>query len=256
MKKKNSRTAQKQKPDHYPVIVISDTHLGMGNTSTDLLVEFLQNTTCDRLILNGDIIDGWRINRQKEADFPEAQKRVLDAINRKIAEGVDVIYIPGNHDGELRRRGLAGKNVLGARLEHEFEFTDPKGRKIFVCHGDRFDPMQQGASKLDKLPKALKYPIGAGYILMVDKGYDAASRISSAIDRVSEHVLHRSIGLFSKVRTTLEGLSGSKGNMEQSAIDHAQKNNYDGIICGHFHMSAKRDSGGKLYLNSGDWVES
>jgi len=169
---------------------------------------------------------------------------------------VDVIYIPGNHDGELRKRGLAGKNVLGARLEHEFEFTDPKGRKIFVCHGDRFDPMQKGESKLQKLPKALKYPVGAGYILLVDKGYDAASRISSAIDRVSEHVLHRSVGLFSKVRTTLEGLSGSKGNMEQSAISHAQKNNYDGIICGHFHMSAKRDSGGKLYLNSGDWVES
>ena len=72
MKRKNN-----PKPDHYPVLVVSDTHLGMGNSSTDLLVEFLQNVTCDRLILNGDIIDGWRMNMHKPEEFSEAQLRVV-----------------------------------------------------------------------------------------------------------------------------------------------------------------------------------
>lgn len=245
-------------PDHYPLVVISDTHLGMGNSSTDLLIEFLQNTTCDKLVLNGDIIDGWRINMRKPQDLPEAQLRVLDAINRKIAEGTDVIYIPGNHDGELRGLGLAGKTIFGARVEHEHEITDPKGRKLLICHGDRFDPMQKHGmpGKQAKPPSKFKKAAERGYILLIDRGYDAGAKVSTIIDKVSERLLHRSVGLFSRFRTTLEGAAGTKGNMEQAAIKHAKDGGYDGIICGHFHMSAHKLQDGKLYLNSGDWVES
>ena len=30
----------------------------------------------------------------------------------------------------------------------------------------------------------------------------------------------------------------------------------DGVVCGHIHHAEKRDVGGILYLNDGDWVES
>lgn len=267
MNKKNNPA-----PDHYPLVVLSDTHLGMSNASTDLLLEFLQNTKCDKLILNGDIIDGWRINLHSMKDFPEAQLRVMDAINRKVAEGTEVIYIPGNHDSELRSRGLFGKTVMGIRFEKELEITDAKGRKLFVCHGDRFDPAQQGhtiskpktaqAPKKQKpsLRKSFKKAVARANLLLIDRGYEAGSRLSTAIDKVSERLLHKSVGLFSRVRHEIEGASGggklSKMKLEQVAVEHAKQNNYDGIICGHFHISAKREQDGKLYLNSGDWVES
>ncbi len=258
MKRKNN-----PKPDHYPVLVVSDTHLGMGNSSTDLLVEFLQNVTCDRLILNGDIIDGWRINMHKPEAFSEAQLRVMDAINRMIAAGTEVIYIPGNHDSELRRMNLFGKTLHGLRFEPDFEFTDPKGRKLFVCHGDRFDPMQQGHDPMNTGPGAAQKPpgnikktIGRGQMLLIDRGYEAGSKVSTIIDKVSERLLHKSVGLFSRLRNALEGAAGTKGGMEKAAIEHAKAGKYDGIICGHFHMSAHRQQDGKLYLNSGDWVES
>lgn len=264
MNKKNNPA-----PDHYPLVVLSDTHLGMSNASTDLLLEFLQNTRCDKLVLNGDIVDGWRINMHRPKDFPEAQLRVMDAINRKIAEGTEVIYIPGNHDGELRNRDLFGKKFMGIRFEKELEFTDPKGRKLFICHGDRFDPAQQnhsmGKNKPAK-PKKLtlrqkfKKAKNRAYILLLDRGYEAGSKVSTLIDKISERLFHKSIGLFSRFRRQLEGAEGGtrfgKSKLEVNAVQHAKDNNYDGIICGHFHMSAKRVEDGKLYLNSGDWVES
>lgn len=258
-------------PDHYPLVILSDTHLGMSNASTDLLLEFLQNTRCDKLILNGDIIDGWRINLHRMKGFPEAQLRVMDAINRKVAEGTEVIYIPGNHDSALRNMGLFGKKVMGIRFEKELEITDPKGRKLFICHGDRFDPVQQGhavakpkapAPKKQKsnLRKSFKKAMAKANLLLIDRGYEAGSRLSTAIDKVSERVLHKSVGLFSRVRHQVEGAGGggrlSKMKLEVNAVEHAKQNNYGGIICGHFHVSAKREQDGKLYLNSGDWVES
>jgi len=273
LNKKNNQPSNQSGPDHYPLVILSDTHLGMSNASTDLLLEFLQNTKCDRLILNGDIVDGWRINLHNLKEFPEAQLRVIDAINRKVAEGTEVIYIPGNHDSALRSMGLFGKTVMGIRFEKELEITDPKGRKLFICHGDRFDPGQQGhkpkpanakppAPKKQQsgLKKSLKQAMAKANLLLIDRGYEAGSRVSTAIDKVSERLLHKSIGLFSRVRGEIEGAGGggksAKMKLEQVAVEHAKQNDYDGIICGHFHISAKREQDGKLYLNSGDWVES
>lgn len=252
MKRKNTAAA----PDYYPVVVVSDTHLGMDNASTDLLCEFLHSVKCDRLILNGDIIDGWRINNRRPKEFSEAQLRVFDAINRKIAEGTEVIYIPGNHDAELRRMGLSGKKIMGMRIEQDLELTDAKGRKLYVCHGDRFDPMQTQQAGFYKLPRLVLYAAGFGYLAAADRGYEIGAKLSSLFDKAAEKLIKKPLGLFSRVRRTLEGAFGSRGKMEGAAQSYAREHGYDGIICGHFHMSARKDDGGRLYLNSGDWIES
>jgi UDP-2,3-diacylglucosamine pyrophosphatase LpxH len=49
--------------DHYKTIVISDVHLGTQGSKAKELVKFLKVNTCDRLILNGDIIDGWQLKK-------------------------------------------------------------------------------------------------------------------------------------------------------------------------------------------------
>lgn len=46
---------------HYKTLVISDVHLGTKGSKAKELVKFLKQCSCDRLILNGDIIDGWQL---------------------------------------------------------------------------------------------------------------------------------------------------------------------------------------------------
>lgn len=46
---------------YYPTIVLSDIHLGSEHSRTEEVTHFLKHVDCDRLILNGDIIDGWQL---------------------------------------------------------------------------------------------------------------------------------------------------------------------------------------------------
>ena len=48
---------------YYRTIVLSDIHLGTAHSKTDEVCHFLSNVDCDRLILNGDIIDGWHLKK-------------------------------------------------------------------------------------------------------------------------------------------------------------------------------------------------
>ena len=43
----------------YSTIVLSDIHLGTSHSKTVEVSNFLKSVNCRRLILNGDIIDGW-----------------------------------------------------------------------------------------------------------------------------------------------------------------------------------------------------
>ncbi len=228
-------------------MIISDTHLGIDSGAADLLCEFLRNTSCDRLILNGDIVDGIRLDNRKPADVPETHKRVMDAINRKIAEGTEVTYLPGNHDATLRRMGLFGKVIMGLHFEKSLDFTDPKGRAFFISHGDSFDGGQTNPRPLP--PIVHKF---------FDHGYVAATKLSAAVDRVGQKLLKRDFALAAKARGLIEGpFLHSLEHHEKNATDYARKHGYNGAICGHFHkeiQSVTRD--GILYLNSGDWVES
>src|SRR5579862_3574514 len=80
-------------------IFISDTHLGTRGCKAQILADFLAHNDCHTLYLVGDIIDGWQFRNWY---WDEAHRNVLDAILFKAAHGTRVIYIPGNHDEDLR----------------------------------------------------------------------------------------------------------------------------------------------------------
>ena len=48
---------------HYRTLVLSDIHLGTSHSKTEEVSHFLSHVDCDRLILNGDIIDGWHLKK-------------------------------------------------------------------------------------------------------------------------------------------------------------------------------------------------
>ena len=48
---------------YFRTIVLSDIHLGTSHSKVEQVCNFLSTTDCDRLILNGDIIDGWSLQK-------------------------------------------------------------------------------------------------------------------------------------------------------------------------------------------------
>ncbi len=237
-----------------PLIVISDTHLGMTNYASDMLCEFLRNTSCDTLVLNGDIVDGQRLNSRKPRKFSEAQARVIDAINRKIAEGTRVVYLPGNHDAALRSKKILGTKFLGVEFERDLEITDPKGQRILFMHGDRIGKYRddQGTEK-----PLLPHPKVRWMQRALDYFYVTATAVSAIVDKIAGKVIGRRINIASMTRTAIEKKNGKKNAYMQAATHYARQLGYDGIVCGHFHMpEIAKTQDGIFYANSGDWVEN
>lgn len=250
---------------HVPTLIISDTHLSKRSVvEAELLLEMLAHTTCDTLILNGDIIDGWHIEGKKNRPFPEYHARVLDAINAKAATGTHVIYIPGNHDERLRFRtrqdmnarrtqkpfpafaqdqrfSVRGTNLtVTIRFASDLMYKDPQGRMIRITHGDEFDPPWIGntASRIG------------------DVAYNGLVLANTAISEIMKKMnggARFSIAKFVKKQT--KNAVGIIAAFELAASNLPE--NINGLACGHIHHAEiNGDMNGKLYANSGDWIES
>lgn len=237
-------------PAYYPTIVISDAHLGIPSTrhSAHLLAEFLRNTRCDTLVLNGDIIDGTRRDEHHIHSFSESHKQVLDLINQKIAAGTKVYYLPGNHDTALRDIGLFGKTVMGMEFEPWLEMTGPDGKRTLIAHGDSY----RGETKPPRAHK--RHPLS--YVLQ-DRVYMVAATISGAFDRAASKLLHRHIGLAARLHGLQTRHSDRGEAWAEQALERARTGGYDSIIYGHFHATyAATSPTGRRYINGGDWVEN
>jgi len=231
------------KTRHYSLIILSDIHFGKKSSSADMLYEFLLHHSCDTLILNGDIIDGWVLESKKHRKLPEMQKRVMDIINARIAEGLHVVYIPGNHDEKLRKEGIFGKTLHGIHFSDSLIYTDRLNRRFFIVHGDQFDP------QFLKNKGSIAYKIG-------DALYDGLIELNAVTSRAARKLLRRefSIAAYAKKRT--KDIVGLIGKFEEVVTKSANDNGADGVICGHIHHAEFEKRGSILYGNSGDWVES
>ncbi len=116
-------------------VFISDVHLGSRDCRAEELLEFLQLVQADQLIMVGDIIEVWSLRRCFY--WPESHNEVLRAISAKARSGTRVIYVPGNHDEDLR--AFVGAEFVSVQLLREFVHRSADGRRWLVLHGDEFD---------------------------------------------------------------------------------------------------------------------
>jgi hypothetical protein len=97
-------------------------------------LDFLRSMHTETLYLVGDIIDVWSL--KKSFFWPQSHDAVVCAILAMAKRGTRVIYIPGNHDQELREfAGLQFGNIE-IRCEAIHETAD--GKRLLVMHGDEF----------------------------------------------------------------------------------------------------------------------
>lgn len=133
----------------YRSIVLSDIHMGTGFSKTREVCDFISSFDCDRLILNGDIIDGWQLKRNGNAMWGYEQSRFFRIILKMIErQGTKVTVLRGNHDDFLDR--IIPMSMGNLEIQKDV-VIESGGKNFFVTHGDVFDSITSNMRWVAKL---------------------------------------------------------------------------------------------------------
>ncbi|MCL5129708.1 MULTISPECIES: UDP-2,3-diacylglucosamine diphosphatase [unclassified Algibacter] len=221
------------------IAVISDVHLGTYGCHAKHLLTYLNSIDPKKLILNGDIIDIWQFSKRY---FPKSHLKVIKKIMTMASNGVEVIYITGNHDEMLRK---FSDTTIGNISIVDKAVLDLDGQKAWFFHGDVFDVSIQNAKWLAKL---------GGY------GYDVLTLINRGVNWYLDKRGKERYSLSKKVKNGVKGAVKYINDFEKVIAELAIEKGYDYVICGHIHQPKmeyiENKHGRTMYLNSGDWVEN
>lgn len=221
----------------YRSVWVSDVHLGSKHSKANELRAFLDTVECERLYLVGDILDFWKL--RKKVRWPASHTALAADVARRARNGVDVIYVPGNHDAEFRGHGIFQFAGIGVRDEVIHHTAD--GKRLLVTHGDRFDDYGEESSWLVAIgDRAYTMTMGVSEVLHLVRGWLGLPYWSL------------SLWLKHKVKSAV----GFVGRFEERVAEAARERRVDGIVCGHIHKAELRTIDGVIYANDGDWVES
>jgi UDP-2,3-diacylglucosamine pyrophosphatase LpxH len=219
----------------YKVIIASDLHLGTKDSKAKDFIEFLDKHPTDLLILNGDIVDGWALNRG--AKWKKQHTKALSKI-LKISNKTKVIWIRGNHDEFLTEFIGSYFGNISIKEDYTLEVAD---KKYFIFHGDIIDVFITKYKWLAKIGS-----IGYDFALWLNRWYNRY--------RAWRKLPYQSIS--QQIKAGVKQATNYINDFENAAIKMAHKHDCDGVICGHIHQPSNITIQGDHYLNSGDWVEN
>src|SRR5471030_3088617 len=218
-------------------VILSDVHLGTAECKVHEVNHFLRQVRCEKLILNGDIIDGWQLVRGGR--WNNTHTRFVRGILKKMEKrGTEVIYLRGNHDDILSKfLPLAFENLA---IVEEYIHETPRGRYL-VLHGDVFDTVTRNFVFLAHLG---------------DWGYQMLLTLNRAYNHWrawrGKEYWSLSKAIKGRVKSAVNHVSKFEGHLARLARERG----CTGVVCGHIHTPADQLLDGIHYLNSGDWVES
>jgi UDP-2,3-diacylglucosamine pyrophosphatase LpxH len=228
---------ESEKKTHYDVVVISDVHIGMKDCKVQKLNKFLKSINCNKLILNGDIIDTFAI-KKKDRLHPDCLKFFRIIMKKMMKEDCEVIYIRGNHDDFLHHFVNLGVRFKNFSIREEY-ILNIDNKSYYITHGDIFD----------KHIPAFLYVIGSWFydlILWINRNYNHWREkrgkpyfsLAYEIKKNSKFVTN----FFQKFQKQLKAVAEAK--------------HVDGVITGHIHNPEIKNMEKFTYLNSGDWIEN
>lgn len=206
-------------------LIISDLHIGSRSINHKKVIKLLSKVNFDRLILLGDIIDGWAFTRYRK--FSKKDVKVIRKLLKR-SEKIPVIWISGNHDEFIREY----VPVEFGNITIVNEFVDGN---IFYTHGDLYD----GVVALKWLGKL--GAVGYEFAIWVDSIFKAFGYKKSISKILKE-----------KTKEVVKFIT----NFETELVRQAKKRNCDIVICGHIHKPSDKIIDGVRYLNTGDWIEN
>ena len=216
---------------NYKAVIVSDLHLGTKDSKAKEFIEFLEKHPTDLLILNGDIVDGWALNRGAKW-----KKQHTNAISKilKVSNKTKVIWIRGNHDEFLAE--FIGMHFGNIEIREDYIISNH-----YVFHGDVIDVFITKYKWLAKIGS-----IGYDFALWLNRWYNRY--------RVWRGLPYQSIS--QEIKAGVKAATNYINDFEVAAIKMASKHGCQGVICGHIHQPADIVINGSRYLNSGDWVEN
>jgi UDP-2,3-diacylglucosamine pyrophosphatase LpxH len=221
----------------YRSVFLSDIHLGTKMSQADELLEFMKTFECEKIYLVGDIIDCWAMSKKKI--WSQFHSDVIQKLLRRARKGVEIVYIPGNHDEMLREYCDAefGHIILVKECIH----VGINGKLYLVTHGDEFDVVIKNAKWMAHLG-SWAYDVSIDIGRWVSRARSFFNMAQWSLSSYLKHTVKESVNFIGDYEETLTGYVKSKG--------------LNGIICGHIHYANIRDIDGITYMNCGDWVES
>ncbi len=218
-------------------VILSDVHLGTVESKAAEVNHFLRHVSCEKLILNGDIIDGWQL--QRGGSWAKSHTRFIRIVLKKIEKkDTQVVYLRGNHDDILSQFLPLDFENLHIVEEHIHEGL--RGRYL-VLHGDVFDSITKNFVWLAHLG---------------DWGYRALLKINRAYNAWRAWRGQEYWSLSKAIKARVKSAVNHVSNFEEHIAELAKARDCTGVMCGHIHTAADKMLGEIHYLNSGDWVES
>lgn len=222
----------------FRTIWISDLHLGSTQCQADVLLDFLKHNESDMLYLVGDIIDFWALS--KKMYWPTDHNTVIQKILRKARHGTKVIYVPGNHDENVREYD---QYVFGDITVKKSDIhTTVTGKKFLIVHGDEYDTIAQCHKWIAKIG---------------NDGYDFLLWVNRILRNIRKKLgIQSNFSLAAYVKFKVKNAVQFISDYEDSIVNTLKNKNLDGVICGHIHHAEIKKMDGFLYINTGDFVES
>ena len=214
--------------------------MGTKDSKADQLNNFLKNNSCENLFLVGDIIDGWKIQKNRFR-WKQSHSNVVRRILGLAKHGTSVFYIAGNHDEFLRPMIGLGISFGKISIYNQYSFDGIDGKKYLIVHGDMFD----GITRLSPW---------LGFF--GDRAYDIVLELNNNFNWVRRKFGFGYWSLSKYLKHKVKKAVDFMFQFEVNISNYCIKRGFDGVIAGHIHHPEIKEINGITYMNSGDWVES
>ena len=218
-------------------IIVSDLHLGTKDSKAEEFIEFIEKNPTDLLILNGDIVDGWALNRGTK--WKKQHTKVISKL-LQLSNKTRIIWIRGNHDEFIQEFIGTHLGAIEIREDYKLDINNTM-ESYYIFHGDVIDVFITKYKWLSKI----------GSI-----GYDFALWLNRVYNTYRKWRKLPYISISQKIKGSVKVATNYVNDFEVTALSMATKKGCSGVICGHIHQPADRMINGHRYLNSGDWVEN
>ena len=212
---------------------MSDLHLGARQSQTDKIIKFLEENESDKLILNGDIIDGWAL--KGNGKWTKDCTKIFRKFMKMSEKNTKVIYIRGNHDDFLK--DFIPFKLNNIRIVRKYVHNGLDGRKYFCFHGDVLDFVIMEARWLAVI----------GGI-----SYDIVIKFNTLYNKIRKWFKLPYHSLANTIKQSVKGAINFVSDFEDNAKGLTKQKGYDVAVCGHIHHPKIEND----YMNSGDFCEN
>ena len=217
----------------YRTIIMSDLHLGAKQSQTDKIIKFLEENQTDKLILNGDIIDGWAL--KGNGKWTKDCTKIFRKFMKMSEKDTKVIYIRGNHDDFLK--DFIPFKLNNIRIVRKYVHEGMDGRTYFCFHGDVLDFVIMEARWLAVI---------GGW------SYDIVIKFNTLYNKIRKWFNLPYHSLANTIKQSVKGAINFVSDFEDNAKGLTKQKGFDVAVCGHIHHPKLEND----YMNSGDFCEN